>query len=274
MYKVVANSELAPGYKLVKIHAPLVAAKIQPGQFFVLRIDEKGERIPMSIFEFDRKRGYIETVVHEVGKTTKKLASLEVGDGIMNIIGPLGKPSEIRRYGHVVCICREGTVGAIHPIARSLKRAGNKVTIIVGARSKEYVFLLDKLKKISDEVIVATDDGSMGRKGYAVSALRDFLKSNKVDLILSIGPTLLMKTASKIAKEHGAKAISSLGAIMLDGTGMCGACRVTVGGETKFACVHGPEFDGYKVDFDELKRRQKMYVEEEKIALKEYERLL
>jgi ferredoxin--NADP+ reductase len=272
MYRIVNKKELAPSYKLMEIEAPLVASKIKPGQFFVLRIDEKGERIPMTVSDFDREKGTITTVVHEVGKTTMKLGALNIGDAIMNVAGPLGKPSEIRKYGHVICICREGTAAAIYPIARALKRVGNRITTIIGARSKSFVILEDKLGEISDNLIIATDDGSRGRKGYAVHALKDLLQTQDADLVLAIGPTLLMKTASKIAKEHGIKATVSLGAIMLDGTGMCGACRVTVGGKTRFACIHGPEFDGYEVDFDELRRRQKMYVEEERISLQRYER--
>jgi ferredoxin--NADP+ reductase len=272
MYKIVAKKELAPGYKLIKIEAPLIAAKIKPGQFFVLRVDEKGERIPMTISDYDREKGHLSMVVHEVGKTTKKLGALGPGDRIMNVSGPMGKPSAIRKYGHVVCICRGGTAAAMYPIVRALKGAGNRVTTIIGAKTKELLILEREHREVSDELIITTDDGTKGRKGFAVHALEDLLKGQRADLVIAIGPTVMMKTVSRITRRHGIKTIASLGAIMVDGTGMCGSCRVTVGGETRFACVDGPEFDAHEVDFDELRRRQKMYLEEERISLERYEK--
>lgn len=271
MYEIVAKKEVAPAYKLFKIAAPLVAAKIRPGQFVILRIDEKGERIPMTISDYDREKGHITMMVHEVGKTTKKLGMLEPGDKIMNVCGPLGNPTEIRKYGHVICICRGGTANALYPIVRALKERGNRITTIMGAKTGELLTFEEELREFSDELLITTDDGTKGKRGYAVHALRDFLQDHKADLVIAIGPTIMMKTVSEITKEHGIRTVASLGPIMVDGTGMCGACRVTVGGETKFACVHGVEFDAHEVDFDELKRRQRMYLEKEKIALDAYE---
>lgn len=270
-HEIVHKAELAPGYKLFVIRSPQIARKIQPGQFVIVRVHEKGERIPMTISDFDREAGTLTMVVHEVGKTSKMLASLKEGDAILDLLGPLGKPSEIRHYGNVVAICRQGTAGALYSIVRALKQAGNKVTVIMGAKSKDYIIFEERMRRLCDEVIIATDDGSAGMRGYAVAALREYLKHNHVDYILAIGPTKMMKTVGKIAKKHGIKATASLGAIMLDGTGMCGACRVTVAGSTKFACVDGPEFDATEVDFDELQRRQEFFKEEERLAFELYE---
>ncbi len=268
---IVHKEELAPGYKLFVIRSPQVAKKIQPGQFVMVRVHEKGERIPMTVADFEREAGTITMVVHEVGKTSRMLAGLEVGDEILDLLGPLGKPSEIRHYGSVVGICRQGTAGALYSILRALKQAGNRVTVIMGAKSREYIIFEERMRGFCDEVVVATDDGSAGMKGYAVAALREYLKKNRVDYILAIGPTKMMKTVGRIAKEHGIRATASLGAIMLDGTGMCGACRVTVAGSTKFACVDGPEFDATEVDFDELQRRQEFFREEERLSFELYE---
>ncbi len=268
---IVHKEELAPGYKLFVIRSPQVAKKIQPGQFVMVRVHEKGERIPMTVADFEREAGTITMVVHEVGKTSRMLAGLEVGDEILDLLGPLGKPSEIRYYGSVVGICRQGTAGALYSILRALKQAGNRVTVIMGAKSREYIIFEERMRGFCDEVVVATDDGSAGMKGYAVAALREYLKKNRVDYILAIGPTKMMKTVGRIAKEHGIRATASLGAIMLDGTGMCGACRVTVAGSTKFACVDGPEFDATEVDFDELQRRQEFFREEERLSFELYE---
>ncbi len=268
---IVHKEELAPGYKLFVIRSPQVAKKIQPGQFVMVRVHEKGERIPMTVADFDREAGTITMVVHEVGKTSRMLAGLEVGDEILDLLGPLGKPSEIRYYGSVVGVCRQGTAGALYSILRAFKQAGNRVTVIMGAKSREYIIFEERMRGFCDEVVVATDDGSAGMKGYAVAALREYLKKNRVDYILAIGPTKMMKTVGRIAKEHGIRATASLGAIMLDGTGMCGACRVTVAGSTKFACVDGPEFDATEVDFDELQRRQEFFREEERLSFELYE---
>ena len=270
-HEIVHKAELAPGYTLFVIRSPRVAKKIQPGQFVIVRVHEKGERIPMTISDFDREAGTLTMVVHRVGKTSKMLASLEVGDTILDLLGPLGRPSEIRRYGNVVAVCRQGTAGALYSIVKALKRAGNRVTVIMGAKSRDYIIFEERMRRVCDQVLIATDDGSAGMRGYAVAALREHLKHSRADYILAIGPTKMMKTVAKIAARHGIKATASLGAIMLDGTGMCGACRVTVAGSTKFACVDGPEFDAREVDFDELQRRQGFFREEERLAFELYE---
>ncbi len=271
MHEIVEKRSLAPGYKFFVIKSPRIAKKIQPGQFVIVRVHEKGERIPMTISDFDRERGTLNMVVHEVGKTSRLLASLEPGDKILNMLGPLGMPSEIKYFGNVVTVCRQGTSGALYSIIKALKKEGNRVTCIMGAKSKDYLVLEDEVRAIVDELIIATDDGSKGIKGYAVAALREYLKKNKVDYILTIGPSKMMKTVGKIGKKYGIKTTASLGAIMLDGTGMCGACRVTVKGSTRFACVHGPEFDASEVDFNELIRRQSFFKEEERLAMELFE---
>ncbi|WP_456473752.1 sulfide/dihydroorotate dehydrogenase-like FAD/NAD-binding protein [Candidatus Pyrohabitans sp.] len=270
-HEIVHKAELAPGYTLFIIRSPQIARKIQPGQFVIVRVHEKGERIPMTISDFDREAGTLTMVVHQVGKTSSMLASLEVGDTILDLLGPLGRPSEIRRYGNVVAVCRQGTAGALYSIVKALKRAGNRVTVIMGAKSRDYIIFEERMRRVCDQVIIATDDGSYGMRGYAVAALREHLKHSRADYILAIGPTKMMKTVAGIATRRGIKATASLGAIMLDGTGMCGACRVTVAGSTKFACVDGPEFDATEVDFDELQRRQVFFREEERLAFELYE---
>ncbi len=272
MYEISENKQLATGYNLLKINAPLVAARIEPGQFVVLRIDEKGERIPMTVCDYDREEGLISTVVHAVGKTTKKLSILKPGETILNVAGPLGFPSKIKRYGHVVGVCRQGTAAALYPIMRAMKEEGNRVTVIIGAKTGGMIIFEDEMRELCDRVIIKTDDGSAGSRGYAIHGLTELLEEDSADLVMAIGPTTMMKTASKIAGSRGTKVLVSLGAIMLDGTGMCGACRVTVGGNTRFACVQGPEFDGSVVDFDELKRRQRMYLDAEKISLQAFEK--
>lgn len=265
MYEILDKKILAPGFKELTFHAPLIAAKIKPGQFVVLRVDEKGERIPMSISDYDAES--LTTVVHEVGVTTKKLGRLEKGDKILDVMGPLGVPSAVRKYGHVIGICKGGTSAALYPVLRSLKESGNRVTAIVGANSGEFLIYEDKLGAICDELIVATDDGTKGRKGSTVDALRAYLADKNADFVIAIGPTKMMKTVARITKERGIKCVASLAPIMVDGTGMCGSCRVTVSGKTRFACVHGPEFEAHDIDFDELLRRQKMFKDEEKIAI-------
>jgi ferredoxin--NADP+ reductase len=265
MYEILEKRMLAPGFKEITFYAPLIASKIKPGQFVVLRVDEKGERIPMSISDYDAKS--LTTVVHEVGVTTKKLGRLEVGEKIMNVVGPLGVPSAVRMYGHVIGICKGGTSAALHPVLRSLKESGNKVTAILGANSSEFLVYEDKLGTVCDELIVATDDGTKGRKGSTVDALRECLASKTADFVIAIGPTKMMSTVAKITKERRIRCVASLAPIMVDGTGMCGACRVTVSGKTRFACVHGPEFEAHDIDFDELLRRQKMFKDEEKRAM-------
>jgi len=250
---------------MFKVAAPNVAKKAQPGQFVVIRIDEKGERIPLTIADWDREEGNVTIVFMEVGTTTHRLALLGAGDFIANFIGPLGLPTHIERFGTVVCVAGGFAIATIVPIARAMRREGNKVISIMGARSKDLIFWEDELHSVSDQLIVTTDDGSYGRKGLVTEPLKELLEAGeKVDRVIAIGPSIMMKYCAKTTEPFGVKTIVSLNPIMVDGTGMCGCCRVSVGGVTKFACVHGPDFDGHQVDWDLLFARQRIYLNEEK----------
>ncbi|NQT31960.1 MAG: sulfide/dihydroorotate dehydrogenase-like FAD/NAD-binding protein [Deltaproteobacteria bacterium] len=271
MYKILEREDLVPGIHLFKMAAPAVAAKAQAGQFVVVRIDERGERIPLTIADWDKDEGTVTIVFMEVGATTARLALLEKGDAIADFVGPLGVPAEIDNYGTVVCVA--GGVGAapVAPVARALKDAGNKIITILGARSQDLLFWEDVLKGVSDRLIVTTDDGSYGRKGVVTGPLKELLESgDKIDRVVAIGPVVMMKFCSLTTAPFGVKTIVSLNPIMVDGTGMCGCCRVSVDGETKFACVDGPDFDGHKVDWELLAARQRIYIDEEKCAYEEW----
>ena len=271
MYKILEREDLVPGIHLFKMAAPAVAAKAQAGQFVVVRIDERGERIPLTIADWDKDEGTVTIVFMEVGATTARLALLEKGDAIADFVGPLGVPAEIENYGTVVCVA--GGVGAapVAPVARALKNAGNKIITILGARSQDLLFWEDVLKGVSDRLIVTTDDGSCGRKGVVTGPLKELLDSGeKIDRVIAIGPVVMMKFCSLTTAPSGVRTIVSLNPIMVDGTGMCGCCRVSVDGETKFACVDGPDFDGHKVDWELLAARQRIYIDEEKCAYEEW----
>jgi ferredoxin--NADP+ reductase len=271
MYKIVGKKVIAENVKQLEIEAPLVAEETQPGQFVMLRIDEKGERIPLTIADYDRKKGTITIIFLEVGKTTKKLGTLEIGDTISTFLGPLGKPSDIRKYGTVVCVGGGIGIAPLYPIVRALKEKGNKVISILGARSKHLLLLEEEIGAYSDELYIVTDDGTKGRKGLVSDILQEFLeKGRHIDLVMAVGPVIMMKVISELTKPYKIKTLVSLNPIMIDGTGMCGSCRVIIDGETKFACVDGPEFDGHKVDFDNLMIRNRRFVEEEATALKKY----
>jgi len=268
MYRIVTKERLNPVIDLIKVQAPALARKAQPGQFVVIRVDEVGERIPLTLADWDSKDGTITLVAMQVGTSTHKLAGLNAGDHILNLVGPLGLASDIERFGTVVCVA--GGVGAapVFPIARALKQAGNKTISILGARSKDLLFWEERLGKISDELIVTTDDGSYARKGVVTEPLKEILEREKqVDRVIAIGPAIMMKFCSSTTKPFGVSTIVSLNSIMVDGTGMCGCCRVSVGGITKFACVDGPDFDGHEVDWDLLFKRQQIYLDEEKRSL-------
>ena len=267
MYEIVSKKDLTPTIKQFEIMAPEVARKAKPGQFVVLRIDEKGERVPLTIQDWSTKRGTVTIVVLEAGKTTKQLNSLKAGDSLLNFIGPLGKPTEIEKYGAVVCVGGGVGTASIYPIARAMKEAGNKVITIIGARTKELLIFEKDLEGFSDELHVATDDGSKGHHGFVSDVLRKIIASRRIDRIVAIGPVLMMKVVADLTRPSGIKTIVSLNPIMVDGTGMCGCCRVEVGGETKFACVDGPEFDAHQVNFDILLARNKRYLKEEKLAM-------
>ncbi|MFA5809208.1 MAG: sulfide/dihydroorotate dehydrogenase-like FAD/NAD-binding protein [Thermoleophilia bacterium] len=270
MYKIIEKVDYSDDVYMQVIEAPAVAAAAQPGQFIVLRIHEEGERIPLTIADFDREAGTITIVVQAVGKSTRHLQKLVKGDSIANFIGPLGLPSEIEKVGTVVCAGGGVGVAPVYPIARALKEAGNKVISIVAARNESLLLWEDKMREVSDELIVTTDDGSCGRHCLVTEPLKELCEAGGIDLIYAIGPGIMMKFCCKTTEEFGVKTIVSLNSIMVDGTGMCGACRVSVGGETKFVCVDGPEFDGHQVDFDLLMSRQRQYLSQEKESLELY----
>jgi len=268
MYEIVSKEVLAPKIKQLEIMAPQVAKKARPGQFVVLRIDEKGERIPLTIQDWSPEKGTVSVVVLEIGKTTKQLNSLKEGDRLLNFIGPLGKPTEIEKYGTVVCVGGGVGVASIYSIARAMKEAGNKVISIIGAKTAELLIFEREMKDFSYALHVTTDDGSKGQRGFVSNALNKLIEEGRdIDRVIAVGPVLMMKAVAEVTKPHGIKTIVSLNPIMVDGTGMCGCCRVEVGGETKFACVDGPEFDAHLVNFDILRARNDRYINEEKAAL-------
>jgi NAD(P)H-flavin reductase len=272
LYKILFREDLVPSIHLFKVSAPAVAKKAKPGQFVVVRIDEKGERIPLTLADWDREEGSLTLVFMEVGTTTARLAQLKAGDAIADLVGPLGLPTHIEKFGTIVCVA--GGVGAapISPIGRELKKAGNKIISILGARSKELLFWEDRLRRFSDQLTVTTDDGTYGRKGVVTEPLKELLEGGeKIDLVVAIGPAVMMKFVSKTTAPFGVKTIVSLNPIMMDGTGMCGVCRVAVGGITKFACVDGPDFDGHQVDWDLLLARQRIYLDEERRSLEQWQ---
>jgi len=272
LYKILQKQDLVPNIHLFKVAAPAVAKKAQAGQFVVVRIDEKGERIPLTLADWDEKEGSITIVFMEVGTTTAKLALLKAGDSIADVVGPLGLPSHIEKFGTVVCVAGGVGVAPIVPITRALKRKGNKIISIMGARSKNLVFWEDELRRVSDQLIVTTDDGSYGRKGVVTEPLKELLETGeKIDLVVAIGPSIMMKFCAKTTEPFGIKTIVSLNTIMVDGTGMCGCCRASVGGTTKFACVDGPDFDGHQVDWDLVFARQQIYLDEEKRSFEQWQ---
>jgi ferredoxin--NADP+ reductase len=273
LYKILEREDLAPGIHLFRMEAPAVARKAQAGQFVVVRIDERGERIPLTIADWDREAGTVTIVFMEVGATTARLAQLKQGDAITDFIGPLGVPAEMGNFGTVLCVAGGVGTAVVAPIARALKNAGNGIISILGARSKELIFWEDVLGSVSQRLIVTTDDGSYGRKGVVTEPLREILDSGeKIDRVVAIGPVVMMKFCSLTTAPFGVKTVVSLNPIMVDGTGMCGCCRVSVGGETRFACVDGPDFDGHKVDWDLLTARQRIYLDEEKCAYDEWQK--
>ncbi len=272
MYKILLREDLTLNTHLFKVAAPGVARKAQPGQFVVVRIDERGERIPLTIADWDRDEGSVTIVFMEVGTTTARLAMLKAGDAVTDLVGPLGVPTNIEKFGTVVCVA--GGVGAapIAPIGRALKNAGNKIISILGARSKDLIFWEDRLRSFSDQLIVTTDDGTYGRKGVVTEPLKELLESGeKIARVIAIGPAVMMKFCAKTTEPFGIKTIVSLNPIMVDGTGMCGCCRVEVDGVTKFACVDGPEFDGHQVDWDLLFARQRIYLDEERRSFEQWQ---
>jgi ferredoxin--NADP+ reductase len=269
MYQIIEKKILSENVKQFKIKAPLVAKKAKAGQFIILRIDEKGERIPLTIADYDREGGTVTIIFMEVGKTTLQLGKMNEGDKLLNFAGPLGEASEIENYGTVVCIGGGVGIAPLYPIIKALKEAGNHVISILGARNKSLLMLEDEIKENSDEFYITTDDGSKGSKGFVSDVLQNLInKDKKIDIVWAIGPVIMMKVIANLTKKYNIKTIVSLNPIMVDGTGMCGGCRVEVNGKTKFACVDGPEFDGHKVDFDNLMLRNRRFLRHEEKACK------
>ncbi len=272
MFRIAKKKDLNSSVCFLQIVAPDISKAASPGQFVVLRIDESGERIPLTIYDFDKKAGTISLVVQKVGKTTNKLCLLKKNDCLIDLAGPLGKPAEIGDYKRVLFV--GGGVGAaeVYPVARAFKKKGTGVTIVVGARTKDILILEKELRSLSDKLYITTDDGSCGQRGFVTDALGEILKKETFDLIYAIGPLVMMQAVTRLAKPYGIKTRVSLNSIMVDGTGMCGSCRVRIGGEVKFTCVDGPEFDGELVDFEELMKRQTRFKKEEEISLKRFEK--
>jgi ferredoxin--NADP+ reductase len=272
VYEILVKEDLAPVTKLYEVRAPVVAQKSRAGQFVIVRLDQEGERIPLTIADYDRQRGTVTLVVQEVGKSTMQMGTFGVGDHLASITGPLGEPSEVENFGTVLCVGGGVGIAPIYPIARDLKEAGNTVLSIIGARNQDLLFWEDKMRAVSDELIVCTDDGSYGRKALVTIPMKEFLEAGRpISHIWAIGPAIMMKFCALTTQPFGVPTIVSLNSIMVDGTGMCGACRVEVGGQTRFVCVDGPEFDGHQVDWDQLLARQRIYLDEEQQAIKEWE---
>ena len=271
MFEIVKRQEMADGTVVMnEISAPRIAEKAKPGQFVILKADETGERIPLTMADTDPEKGTITIIYQIVGKSTALFKSLKVGDCFQDVIGPLGKPTHLEKLGTVVCVGGGTGVAVMHPITRGLKEMGNNVFAVIGARNKDLLILEDKMKAASNELHVCTDDGSYGHHGFVTDVLKDILEKEDVKLVVGIGPVPMMKFVCKVTAEYNVKTLVSLNAIMVDGTGMCGCCRVSVGGKTRFACVDGPEFEGHDVDFDELMQRLQAYKEEEAIAYEQF----
>ena len=268
MTEVLEKINLAPNIYELKVKAPHIAQKVKPGQFAIVIPSETSERTPLTIADWNEKEGTLSLVAMRVGTTTFKLSSLNVGDHILDLSGPLGIPSEIENFGTVVCVGGGVGVAPVYPIARALKQAGNKVITIMGSRSKDLLFWEDRLRSVSNELIVTTDDGSYARKGLVTEPLKEVLEQDKrINRVVAIGPAIMMKFCSLTTKPFDVTTIVSLNSIMVDGTGMCGCCRVSIDGVTKFVCVNGPEFDGHHVDWDLLFKRQRIFCDEEKRSL-------
>lgn len=271
MFEIVKRKEMAQGTVVLnEIKAPKIAAKAKPGQFVILKANETGERIPLTMAYTDPGKGIIAIIYQVVGKSTALFASLREGDGYQDIIGPLGKATDIEKLGTVVCVGGGTGVAVMHPITKAVKEAGNHVIAIIGARNKDLLILEEEMKAASHDLRVCTDDGSYGHHGFVTDVLKQTLDSEDVKLVVGIGPVPMMKFVTKMTKDHNVKTLVSLNSIMVDGTGMCGCCRVSVGGETRFACVDGPEFDGHQVDFDELSKRLQAYTDMEKESYEQF----
>ena len=270
MFEITEKVRLSHTVALFRIKAPGIAVKRKAGQFVILRLNKHGERIPLTIVDSDTTEGTITIIVQEVGKTTGMLGAMEKGDSILDVVGPLGRPTEIERFG--TCVCVGGGIGTapVYPIAKALKEAGNKVISVIGARSKDLLTYEKEMEGASDQIFVATDDGSYGHHGFVTQIVQRLIdEGSPLNIVFAIGPLPMMRAVCDVTRPHAIRTIVSLNPVMVDGTGMCGACRVTIGGKNRFVCVDGPEFDGHEVDFEELIRRNRSYFNEEKMALEE-----
>lgn len=272
MFKILHKETVAPQVTSMIIEAPYIAKHHKAGNFVVLRIREKGERIPLTIADSDSDKGTITLLFQAIGKTTEELGMLKAGDSIRDIAGPLGHASPVKKYGR--CVLVGGGIGSatLFPILKALKREQNKVTVILGARAKEFLVWPDKFSEYADETLLTTDDGSSGRKGFVTETLKEVIEDGKVDIVIAVGPVLMMQAVSEMTKPYEVKTLVSLNPVMVEGTGMCGACRVTVSNRTRFACIEGPEFDGHEVDFRELVNRLGFYRAEEAESLAKFKR--
>lgn len=273
MYKILKKQVLSNVTKLIVVEAPQVARKAGPGQFVIVRIDELGERIPLTIADFDRQAGTVTLIFQEVGKSTMQMGTLEPGDELVTVAGPLGHPTEIANYGTVVCVGGGVGIAPVFPIARALREAGNSVISIIGARNKSLLFWEDRMRTVSDELIVCTDDGSYGRKALVTEPLKELLEArakSRPTRVWAIGPAIMMKFVAATTKPYNVPTIVSLNTIMIDGTGMCGGCRVVLDDGPQFVCVDGPEFDAHKVNWDILLSRLRFYVDQERLAVERW----
>jgi NAD(P)H-flavin reductase len=272
MNLIVEKEYLSDKVVRLVIESPLIARKRKAGHFVILKIGEKGERIPLTISSADTDKGTITLIIQKVGVTSHKVCNLNIGDEITDLVGPLGKPTEIKYVGTVLCAGGGVGVAPLLPIVEALKKVGNRVLTVLAARSKDLIILEKEIKASSDEVVIMTDDGSYGQKGLVTAGMEDFIRKEKIDLAITIGPAVMMKFTSLLTKEYNIHTYASLNSIMVDGTGMCGACRVSVGGKTKFVCVDGPEFDAHAIDFDELLMRLNGFKEKETLAYNEFQK--
>ncbi len=271
MFRILEKHSIAPRVDSMIIDAPYIAIHAKAGNFVVLRLHERGERIPLTIADSDQDKGTITLLFQKIGKTTEELGMLNVGDEIRDVAGPLGHPTPVKRYGH--CVLVGGGIGTatIYPMLKALKQKRNRITVILGARNKDLLVWEEKFREYANELIITTDDGSAGRKGLVTDALREIIEGSSVKLVIAVGPIRMMQAVSEFTRPYAVKTLVSLNPIMVEGTGMCGACRVSIAGKTRFACIEGPEFDGHEVDFRELASRLSFYREEEGRSLKRFQ---
>lgn len=271
MNRIIRKKVLAPATILMEIENPLIAKKAQPGQFIILRVTEDGERIPLTISDFDSQKGTVTIIFQEIGKTTKLLGQLEVNNKILDFVGPLGNATDLNNLSRVLVVGGGLGTALIYSQVKEMHNNGTKIDVIIGARTSELIILEEEIEPYCENVYIATDDGSKGHKGFVTDVIKKLIEEgNKYDRVIAVGPLIMMKVVSNLTRQYGIHTVVSMNPIMIDGTGMCGGCRLTAGGETKFACVDGPEFDGHLVDFDEAMRRQNVYKSEEKSALEQH----